>query len=92
MRGRVRGYSEDPTSLAEIGQWEAGVVGKGPCGLLCFSMTILCPPVWVEDVLEGQSPGQEDPLQGMSLSGGWGWGVGSGVEIQNSCEQCGRGA
>ena len=90
MRGRVRGYSEDPTSLAEIGQWEAGVVGKGPCGLLCFSMTILCPPVWVEDVLEGQSPGQEDPLQGMSLS--WGWGVGSGVEIQNSCEQCGRGA
>lgn len=50
------------------------MVGKGSCGLLCFSMTILCPPVWVEDVLEGQSPRQEDLLQGMSLSWELGWG------------------
>lgn len=37
-------------------------------------MTTLSPLVWVEDVLEGQSARQEDPLQEMSLS----WGGGGG--------------
>lgn len=65
------GTLESPESLAEIVQRQVGALGKGPGGLLCFSVTIL---LAMEGAMKLRTRGlvperncQEDQLQRMAL-------------------------
>lgn len=78
-RGLGRGILKSFEFLAEIGLWEGRVVGKGVCGLFCFSMSVLL-------VCVGKFGGAEFWVGRLVFGDGFELGGGCGVEIKNSFE------